>query len=245
MQLQLTTWPEVEAYLTRSRGIIVPIGSTEQHGPNGLVGTDALCAEGIARGVGLAADALVAPTISVGMAVHHMRFPGTMTLRPSTLVMVIRDSVLSLAEHGFERILFLNGHGGNIATIEAAFYETYAALAAEGRTNVRCRLRNWWNNESTPALSRELYGGAEGSHATPSEVAVTQYLFPDHVKRVPLDPPVAPSSHFYDAADFRRRFPDGRVGSNPGLATPEHGRRIYEGAVAGLAEVYRGFLAEP
>jgi creatinine amidohydrolase len=245
MQLQLTTWPEVEAYLARSRGIIVPIGSTEQHGPNGLIGTDALCAEGIARGVGEAVDALVAPTISVGMAVHHMRFPGTMTLRPSTLVMVVHDCVLSLAEHGFERIWFLNGHGGNVATVEAAFYEAYATLAARDRTNVRCRLRNWWNNDSTPALGRELFGRAEGSHATPSEVAVTQYLFPEHVKRVPLDPPVAPSSRFYDAEDFRRRFPDGRVGSNPGLATPEHGRRIYEGAVASLADAYRAFLAEP
>jgi len=66
MQLQLQTWQEIEAYLQTSRGIILPIGSTEQHGPNGLIGTDAICAEVIARGVGEAAGALVAPTISVG-----------------------------------------------------------------------------------------------------------------------------------------------------------------------------------
>ena len=72
MQLQLCTWQEVEAYLAKSRAIILPIGSTEQHGPNGLIGTDAITAEAIARGVGENATALVAPTIAVGMAQHHL-----------------------------------------------------------------------------------------------------------------------------------------------------------------------------
>ena len=52
MLLHLKTWPEVDDYLRRSRGIVVPIGSTEQHGPNGLIGTDAICAEVVARGLG-------------------------------------------------------------------------------------------------------------------------------------------------------------------------------------------------
>ena len=52
MQLHLQTWPDVERYLLRSQSIIIPIGSTEQHGPNGLIGTDALCAEAVAKGVG-------------------------------------------------------------------------------------------------------------------------------------------------------------------------------------------------
>ncbi|HEX2890383.1 creatininase family protein, partial [Vineibacter terrae] len=77
MRLQLVTWPDVEQYLKTSTGIIIPIGSTEQHGPNGLVGTDALTAEFIAQGVGDKTGALVTPTISVGMAQHHLGFPGS------------------------------------------------------------------------------------------------------------------------------------------------------------------------
>lgn len=245
MQLQLQTWPEVEAYLQASRGIIVPIGSTEQHGPIGLIGTDSICAELIARGVGEATGALVGPTIAIGMAQHHLGFAGSITLRPSTLIAVLRDTVESLAKHGFERFYFLNGHGGNIATAAAAFSEIYAArsLSVANAPPVKCRLRNWWQHPEVLQLARELYGDAEGSHATPSEVAVTQFAYPDAIKSARLDPPVAPRGDFADAADYRRKFPDGRIGSNPGLATPEAGRRLYDAAVAAIAKDYLGWVS--
>ncbi|HEY0525329.1 MAG TPA: creatininase family protein [Stellaceae bacterium] len=245
MRLQHMTWPEVEEYLREKRSIIVPIGSTEQHGPTGLIGTDAISAEQVALGVGEAEDVIVAPTLAIGMAQHHLGFAGSITLRPSTLIAMIRDVVESLARHGFERFFFINGHGGNIATVTAAFSEIYAerSLRAGASANaapaVECRLKNWWQTPTVHALSKELYGIAEGSHATPSEVAVTQFLHPETIKEAALDPPIAPQGGFTDAANYRHRFPDGRIGSNPGLATPEAGRRIYEAAVADIAAEFR------
>jgi creatinine amidohydrolase len=245
MQLHLQTWPEVEAYLRTSRGIILPIGSTEQHGPTGLIGTDAICAEIVARGVGETVGALVGPTIGIGMAQHHMGFPGSVTLRPSTLIALLRDVVESLTVHGFERFYFVNAHGGNIATVSAAFSEIYAARSLTPAGNmapIKCRLRNWWQGEGVGQIAKELYGSAEGSHATPSEVALTQFAHPEAIKRAPLDPPVAPWGEFTDAADYRRHFPDGRIGSNPALATPEAGKRLYDAAVAGLAKDYQRWM---
>jgi creatinine amidohydrolase len=245
MQLQLQTWQEVEAYLQTSRGIILPIGSTEQHGPTGLIGTDAICAEVVARGVGDAAEALVAPTISVGMAQHHLGFAGSMTLRPSTLIAVLKDMVDSLARHGFERFYFINGHGGNIATMAAAFSEIYASRSLGTASNappIKCRLKNWWQNQDVHDLAKGLYGDAEGSHATPSEVAVTQFAHPDAIKSAVLEPPVAPRGDFADADDYRRKFPDGRIGSNPALATPEAGQRLYAAAVAAITKDYLSWI---
>ncbi len=247
MQLQLSTWQEVDRYLEQSKGIIVPLGSTEQHGPTGLVGTDAICPEVIAKRVGDAEGVLVAPTISVGMAEHHMGFSGTITYRPTTLIQVVCDYVSSLARHGFERIVFFNGHGGNIGTVNGAFYEAYAAEAKRAGSNagnLRCRLINWWANERVKAIADELFGDREGSHATASEVAVTQFAYPDHIKHAPLDPPLAPGGRFYGPEDYRRRFPDGRIGSDPSLATPEHGERLAIAAAEALSEQYRDFMAE-
>jgi len=245
MLLHLQTWPEVEAYLERSTGIIVPIGSTEQHGPTGLIGTDAICAEAIAKGVGASVEALVAPTLNIGMALHHLGFPGTISLQPSTLIQVLEDTICSLTQAGFRRFYFINGHGGNIATLKAAFAQIYARSSGRfpDADALRCTVANWFLARDVRALARELYGDREGMHATPSEVALTQFLYPDAIKTAPLSDSVGTGYAIYSAADFRRRYPDGRMGSDPSLATPEHGRQFYERAVKSLAEDYLEFLA--
>jgi creatinine amidohydrolase len=245
MQLSLSTWPEVETYLQSSTGIIIPIGSTEQHGPTGLIGTDAITAAAIAQGVGEATAALVAPTINVGMALHHLAFPGTISLRPSTLMLVVRDYLTSLTKAGFTKFFFINGHGGNMATLKAAFSETYIYLSdIQVETEIQCHLANWFMCGSVYRLAKELYGNQEGSHATPSEVAVTQYLYPQSIKQAELVPLTGAGHRIYGAADFRRSYPDGRMGSNPSLATPEHGRQFYDVAVTELITSYQQFLAE-
>ena len=247
MELRFCTWQEVERFLESSKTIVIPIGSTEQHGPNGLIGTDALCPEALALKLGEQTGALIAPTISVGMAQHHLGFPGSITLLPSTLILVIRDTVNSLVRHGFERFYFLNGHGGNIATVNAAFSEIYAQYSlgdpkAEIPT-VRCQLRNWWEAEGVMALSKQLFGDADGSHATCGEVSLTQYAYPDSIKTAEMDPPIAPNGPIYDAVDYRHRFPDGRIGSNPSLANPDAGKALFDTALRGIEADYSAFAA--
>lgn len=246
MLLHLSTWTEVEAYLEKSTGIIMPIGSTEQHGPTGLIGTDAICAEAIAKGVGEEINAMVGPTINVGMALHHTGFPGTISLRPSTMILLIKDYVTCLAKAGFTKFYFINGHGGNIATMKAAFAETYAHLADLNVSNserVQCQVANWFMCGSVYKLAKELYGDQEGSHATPSEVALTQFVYPEAIKQAPLSEDFGKGYKIYGAADFRKRYPDGRMGSNPALATPEHGKQFYDLAVKELSNGYLEFLS--
>jgi len=246
MQLQLSTWQEVERYLQSSTGIIMPIGSTEQHGPNGLVGTDAICPEVIGRELGEAVGAMVGPTIHVGIAQHHLGFAGSMCLRPSTLIAVIRDYVVSLARHGFDRFFFINGHGGNIGTVEAAFAEVHSEvsmLAREQRRPLRCMMTGWWDSRGVIAISKELYGDDEGSHATCSEVSVTQAAYPDHIKSANFEGWAPAYTGIHDADDYRRRYPDGRIGSLPSLSTPEAGKRLIAASVKDLVETYKAFVA--
>ena len=241
MLLQLSTWPEVEAYLKRSTGVVIPIGSTEQHGPTGLIGTDAICPETIAKSMA-EEGILVGPTLSIGMAQHHLAFPGSVTLRPTTLIAVIRDVVGSLAVQGFTHFYFLNGHGGNIATTHAAFAEIWAGDSLAGRPSpLRLKLGNWFAGPRVTKLSRDLFGEADGKHATASEVSLTWHAYPDEQRDADLQPERAPDGPIRDAIDYRATFPDGRIGSEPRRATREFGRRFHEAGLADALEDYRQF----
>jgi len=227
----------VERYLQQSKSILIPIGSTEQHGPSGYIGTDTLCPEAIALAVGERRDLLVAPSIPVGMAQQHMRFPGSMTLRPSTLIAVVVDIIASLHAHGFEQLYFLNGHGGNIATVKAGFSEYYAAASLAGarpQRAVQTYLRNWWDGDRVREYTAAQFADAEGSHATPSEISLTYHLHPPSFEIGQFSPEIAPRGAFYDADDYRRRFADGRIGSNPALASAAHGERLFAAALADI-----------
>ena len=245
IRLALQSWPDVDRYLQTCKGVIIPLGSTEQHGPTGAIGTDALTAEAVALELGRRSGVLVAPVQSFGMAEHHLGFAGTMSLQPATLLAVVHDLVLSLAAHGFERILVVNGHGGNIATTRAAFAQAYGTAASRGlevAPRLRCKLANWFMAGPVMRKARELYGDREGQHATPSEIAVTLHLHDNLIaKQRPL-PEAAPCGSIHGPADFRRRHPDGRMGSDPYLAKPEHGLELLNTAAEALREDLNTFL---
>ena len=258
MLMPLSSWPEIDARLKANRTVVVPIGSNEQHGPTGLLGTDWMCPEIIAHAAEKTDDSLmIAPTFNIGMAQHHLAFAGTISLRPSTFIAAITDWVSSLNRHGIDRIYFLNGHGGNVATIEAAFAEIYATWSFAARSPrsdarvtdhdaapFRLKLRNWWDLPGVMATCNRLFPVGHGSHATPSEIAVTQYAYPEHIKTAAYEPKIAPNGPIRDALDYRARFPDGRIGSDPGLASPEKGREIVEAAIPSLIRDVAAFTDE-
>lgn len=251
MRLELMTSPAVAAYLERSPGIVVPVGATEQHGPDGLIGTDHLCPEAIARRFGERDRVIVAPTLAYGMSQFHLGFAGSVSLRPSTLAAMIHDLVASFAATGFTRIYVLNGHGGNLAPLRAGIQEFYAARSFAGATEpcrVHCRVRSWWELDRVDAMRKALYGAAEGFHVTPSEVALTLAAHPDHIGAIdrPAPPPLGDmilhgGDNYYDAADFRARFPDGRVVSDASLATRRQGEDLIAVAVDDLAADFSAF----
>jgi creatinine amidohydrolase len=257
MILQDATWADIQAYLCRSRGIVVPAGSTEQHGPNGAIGTDAICAEAIARGMPIDGDILVGPTIALGVAQFNLGFPGTVNLRATTLMAVVADYVTSLAAQGFTHFYVLNGHGGNIAPCHAVFQDLHLANslvpAAAAAPGLRLKLRSWWEYPGPNAIRQALYGEREGIHATPSEIAIAQAARPQTRRAATMDSyrridPAAlremGGDRHRDAHHHRRRFPDGRIGSDPSLADPGDGARLLAAAIADARADYLAFLAE-
>ena len=169
MLLAKSTWPEIEAFLKRSTTVVVPIGSNEQHGPTGLLGTDWMCPEIIAHEAQAGRDdLLIAPTFNIGMAQHHLGFPGTISLKPSTFMAAIGDWCRSLAGHGFTKIYFLNGHGGNVHSIEAAFSELYAEASFAGKPRgFACKLKNWWDISGVNGLANRQFPVGHGRRPFP------------------------------------------------------------------------------
>ncbi|WP_158058767.1 creatininase family protein [Halorussus halophilus] len=117
MNLFDATWTEADAAETDLA--VLPVGSTEQHGPHAPLGTDVLTAEAVAEAGAQAYDGevVVAPAIPVGVAEEHRQFTGTLWVSPDTFRDYVRETVASLAHHGWDRVVLVNGHGGNVAAL--------------------------------------------------------------------------------------------------------------------------------
>lgn len=233
MKLSNATWTEVEVYLKSKNTLIIPIGSTEQHGPTGLIGTDYVTAQRISEAVGAKLGVYVAPPICYGMALHHMAFPGSAALKPSTLLQMVLEIIESFKKHGFKKIVFVNGHGGNIPTVTAAFSEVKS-----GSDNSILELINWWRLQEVQAYETEHFGDQNGFHATVGEVAVTMHLEPEAFDKIPNTQfKIERPKHHWPMGpeEFRKTFFDGRMESNPGLATKHHGEKIFQIAVDAIA----------
>lgn len=243
MKLILSTWMEVQAYLRKSDGILIPTGSIEQHGPMGLIGTDMLCADDIATAAAENVNAMVAPPFAYAPAEFNMGFAGTVSLPRDLYCAVCVEIFRSFERHGFRHLYVLNGHGANLDPL---------AEAASRLTAAQVRVKSWWEFGPVNRLRKELYGDWEGMHATPSEIAMTQVNHRALDGALATVPPEKLTPAFIKAhggdkhgppAEHRAAFPDGRVGSHSALARPEHGLALKNAAIAAVVADYLDFMA--
>ena len=224
MRMALMTWRQVESYLAERDIVLIPTGATEQHGPNGLLGTDHLVAEQLALALGERCEVAVMPVLPVGMSQHHLGFPGSASLTAAGYAGMLTETVESLARHGFRRFVFVNGHGGNTVPAKAAASDLLAR-----REDLEWIWRSWWEHPAVKSLEDDLFGDRNGDHATAAEISMTMHLFPGAV--APLAPvDVRHPAHEWPLGPrrFRETFPDGRMGSDPSLADAAKGKRLFE-----------------
>lgn len=229
MLLAEMSWEQVKEYLARDDRIIIPLGSTEEHGRHLGLGTDSLEAEAIARGAGEATGVLVAPTLNYGMALAQMGFPGTISLRPTTLIAVLEDILRSLYRHGFRRVLVVNGHGGNAASLASA-----VQVVTQDESGLRVKVFEWWTDAEAYRVVIERLGEQVGSHASPGETAFMLAICPraaDLNRLTGRDAPVKPSREMTTIQNFAQKYPDGIMGLDPRAATREVGEALLKKSI--------------
>ena len=167
---------EIEEHLA-ARGdksiVLIPIGSTEQHGPHGPLLTDVLIPNEVCRRVAPELGALVAPTVNYGLSYPHRGFTGVVYLRMSTFAALVEDLTLQFATMGFRRIVFVNGHYDNTYAIAYAC----AAVGDKLPAGVRAFPINYWDG-LTPDQAGEFFGIENGLHANKGETSAVMAINP-------------------------------------------------------------------
>ncbi len=203
MRVAECNWMQIEAYLESDDRAVLPLGCTEQHAYLSLA-TDSILAERIAAEAAEPLGVPVFPVIAYGITPHFRAYPGTVSLRVSTFLAVVRDALDRLYEQGFRRVVLVNGHGGNTPA---------AALANEWlaeHTGARLKFHNWWNAPKVWARVQAIDPVA--SHASWMEsfpwTRVASVTPPDAQKPMVDWPAISQGG----PAEVRRQLGDGNFG---------------------------------
>ncbi len=224
------TWPEMNDAIELGKVVILPTGSTEQHGAHLPLDTDLFLVESVCRELARRAPdrVLVLPGIPYGLNMHHFDFPGTIHIEPQHFIDFCVDVTKSVAYHGFKRIAVVNGHGSNMPMVDLiarrTVLETPALCCAFGYYNM--------GREETLAFMET------GTYAHADEWETSLYLHFAR-ERVQMDKAVADTDRVGETMtsdsttavrfnDFWGRWTKTGVHGNPTKATPEKGRRILE-----------------
>jgi creatinine amidohydrolase len=236
-RLYKLTRPEVEEYLKENEVVLLPVGSTEQHGKHMAIDTDAYTAHEISLRVAEKTGVLVAPTVSYGYSPHHMNFKGSVTLTFQTLVNVLKEVCESLIHHGFNKIVIMNGHGGNTNPIAQALKEIQDETGVRVYSVMVYPSPNGFGAEGTKVIEQE-----GGGHACELETSVGLYLgqrilmdsaedwTPENTSINPKYRRKVAAAYMFDEVTS--------IGSlgDPTLATKEKGKILVESVVKDLAE---------
>ena len=240
------TWYEVKEALGTVKMAIIPIGAHEQHGPHMAESCDAVLATELANRLAerLYPEVLVTPTVNMGVSIHHINFPGTITLRPETLINVLRDMVWSLKKQGIKKFLFLNSHGGNQSTLSVACTTLTHELEVDiyyAKTTASAK------NAMKENISSTLYG-----HSCEREVSEALYMAPHIVRQDRLEKgaiqegkwrSLRPGNPLQGTYQYEEMTSNGCIGDAT-KASLEIGRQIVEEALENLATAVRHMLEE-
>ena len=242
------TWEEMNDAIAAQRVVLLPTGSTEQHGPHLPLDVDVFLAEAACLEVGRrAADrVLVLPPVSFGLNRHHIDFPGTIHIQPEVFVAFCLNITKSVAYHGFEKILIVNGHGSNGPLVDLVARRTVL------ETRSLCAALNYFSLgvEAFQAVRQT----AVLAHADEFETSLYLHLAPERVRmeRAVADNDVVGQYMSSDSttpyvrfADYWGRWTKTGVHGDPTAATAEKGKVIWEAIVKRLIELVDEFRAWP
>ncbi|NLE05639.1 MAG: creatininase family protein [Crenarchaeota archaeon] len=167
MRLENITWPGIQAYFSSNDGVIMAIGSIECHGRHLPVGTDTLIPEKLLEMIEDRISMMIAPTVPFGVCPYFEDFPGTINIGEEILYPLVSKIVTSLYKAGARRFIFLNGHGGNIKTLERIGYDIQ-------RKKGLAAILNWW--KIVGEINQEWKGGHGGAVETAAIMALNSDL---------------------------------------------------------------------